>query len=125
MYCNCVICMIIRKENKMHRININEADWKLYRSRIIDWQESYMERLCQEYAAVLTSDKNASDRFWEISDRIKIDSTKTGVIARNARSSMIGNIVNLLQEGAITNKDLEGFSDELIERVKFIKNNMG
>ncbi len=109
----------------MHRIDINEADWKLYCSRITVWQESYMERLCQEYAAVLTSDKNASDKFWEIFDRIKVDGTKTGVIARNARSSMISNIVNLLQEGAITDKDLEGFSDELIERVKFIKNNMG
>lgn len=109
----------------MHRIDINEADWKLYRSRITVWQESYMERLCQEYAAVLTSDKNASDKFWAIFDRIKVDGTKTGVIARNARSSMIINIVNLLQEGAITDKDLEGFSDELIERVKFIENNMG
>lgn len=109
----------------MHRIEINEADWKLYRSRITDWQESYMEKLCQEYAAVLTSDENASDRFWEIFERIKADSTNTGVIARNARSSMISNIVNLLQEGAITDKDLEGFSDELIERVKLIKNNMG
>ena len=109
----------------MHRIDINEADWKLYCSRITVWQESYMEGLCQEYAAVLTSDKNASDKFWEIFDRIKVDGTKTGVIARNARSSMISNIVNLLQEGAITDKDLEGFSDELIERVKFIKNNMG
>lgn len=109
----------------MYRIDINEADWKLYRSRITGWQESYIERLCQEYAAVLTSDKNASDRFWAIFDRIKVDGTKTGVIARNARSSMISNIVNLLQEGAITDKDLEGFSDELIERVKFIENNMG
>lgn len=107
----------------MHRIDISEADWKLYRSRITVWQELYMERLCQEYAAVLTSDKNASDKFWEIFDRIKVDGTKTGVIARNARSSMISNIVNLLQEGAITDKDLEGFSDELIERVKFIENN--
>lgn len=107
----------------MHRIDISEADWKLYRSRIAVWQELYMERLCQEYAAVLTSDKNASDKFWAIFDRIKVDATKTGVIARNARSSMISNIVNLLQEGAITDKDLEGFSDELIERVKFIENN--
>ncbi|MBQ3139940.1 MAG: multidrug transporter [Ruminococcus sp.] len=107
----------------MHRIDINEADWKLYRSRITVWQELYMERLCQEYAAVLTSDKNASDKFWAIFDRIKVDGTKTGVIARNARSSMISNIVNLLQECAITDKDLEGFSDELIERVKFIENN--
>lgn len=107
----------------MHRIDISEADWKLYRSRITVWQELYMERLCQEYAAVLTSDKNASDKFWAIFDRIKVDGTKTGVIARNARSSMISNIVNLLQECAITDKDLEGFSDELIERVKFIENN--
>ena len=107
----------------MHRIDISEAYWKLYRSRITVWQELYMERLCQEYAAVLTSDKNASDKFWAIFDRIKVDGTKTGVIARNARSSMISNIVNLLQEGAITDKDLEGFSDELIERVKFIENN--
>lgn len=38
---------------------------------------------------------------------------------------MISNIVKLLQEGAITDIDLEGFSDELIERVKFIENNMG
>lgn len=107
----------------MHRIDISEAYWKLYRSRITVWQELYMERLCQEYAAVLTSDKNASDKFWAIFDRIKVDGTKTGVIARNARSSMISNIVNLLQECAITDKDLEGFSDELIERVKFIENN--
>ncbi len=117
--------MIIRKGNKMHRIEINEADWKLYRSRIADWQEDYMERLCKEYIELLSSDQNASDRFWAVFDKIKEDSEKTGVIARNARSSMISNIVNLLQEGAITDKDLEGFSGELIEKVEFIENKIG
>ena len=32
---------------------------------------------------------------------------------------------NYIQVGQYTDKDLEGFSDELLERVKFIKNNMG
>ena len=98
--------------------DVKESDWKLYRSRIADWQENYMEQLCKEYIRLLASDKNASDRFWELHDRIKEDSTRTGVVARNARSSMVGNLVHLMQE-----EDLAGFSDELIERVKFIVDN--
>ncbi|MCM1508459.1 MAG: multidrug transporter [Ruminococcus flavefaciens] len=104
----------------MNRIEINESDWKLYRSMIANWQEAFMERLCKEYMTLLLENKNASERFWELSDRIKEDSTKTGVIARNARSSMIANLVHLLQEGAITDEDLDGFSEALVERVKFL-----
>lgn len=107
----------------MHSFNINEADWKLYRSRIANWQEAFMEKLCKEYFSILQADKNASNRFWELHNRLKEDSTKTGVIARNARSSMIHNILNLLQEGAITDEDLEGFSDELVKRIKFMQDN--
>lgn len=107
----------------MQRIEINESDWKLYRSRIADWQETFMEKLCKEYISILQDDKNASDRFWELHDKIKEDSTKTGVIARNAHSSTLYNILNLLQKGAITTADLEGFSDDLIERIKFMQDN--
>lgn len=108
-------------------IEINETDWKLYRSRIANWQEAFMEKLCKEYISILqadkNADKNASNRFWELHDRLKEDSTKIGVIVRNARSSMIHNILNLLQEDAITDEDLEGFSNNLIERIKFIQEN--
>lgn len=105
----------------MERIEIKETDWKLYRSRIGDWQEAFMERLLNEYTAIINDENLPSERFWELHDKIKEDSTKTGVIARNARSSMISNIVHLLQEGAITDDDLDGFSDELIARVKFFR----
>ena len=107
----------------MERIEIKETDWKLYRSRIGDWQEAFMEGLLNEYMAIINDEKLPSERFWELHHRIKEDSTKTGVIARNAHSSMISNIVHLLQEGAITYEDLDGFSDELIERVKFVYEN--
>lgn len=107
----------------MDRIEIKETDWKLYRSRIGDWQEAFMEKLINEYMAIINDKKLPSERFWELHDRLKEDSTKTGVIARNARSSMIQNILNLLQEGVITDEDLDGFSNDLIERVKFLYEN--
>lgn len=36
-----------------------------------------------------------------------------------SRSKMIHNLIRLLEEGAISLEDLEGFSEELRERVKF------
>ena len=53
-------------------MEISKADWKLYRERVSDWQEHYMEQLNQEYVNLLTSTGNASDHFWELQKRIKI-----------------------------------------------------
>ena len=30
-------------------MEISKADWKLYRERVSDWQEYYMEQLTREY----------------------------------------------------------------------------
>ena len=49
----------------------SEKDWKLFRSKIAGWQETYMEKLNQEYAAILTGEGKASDKFWEIEKRIR------------------------------------------------------
>ncbi len=35
-------------------MEISKADWKLYRERVSDWQEHYMEQLNQEYINLLT-----------------------------------------------------------------------
>lgn len=40
-----------------------EKDWKLFRSKIADWQESYMDKLNREYIAILSEDANPSDKF--------------------------------------------------------------
>ena len=57
----------------MKQENYTERDWQLFRSRLPQWQESYMTKLNEEYAALLTADGNASDNFghW------KSDSKKT------------------------------------------------
>jgi hypothetical protein len=52
-------------------VEISKSDWKLFRERLPEWQEHYMERLTKEYIELLSSPGNASDHFWELEKRIK------------------------------------------------------
>lgn len=101
-------------------MDISRADWVLYRTKVANWQEAYMERLCHEYAALLTSEKIGSQAFWELNNRIKQDKKSLGVQIELRKSTMLWDIIAMLQDGVIDMGDLDGFSDELIERVKAI-----
>ena len=37
-------------------MEISKRDWKLYREKIAEWQENYMEHLNKEYIALLSLD---------------------------------------------------------------------
>lgn len=39
-----------------------KKDWKLFRERISDWQENYMEKLTKEYITLLSGDEPASKK---------------------------------------------------------------
>ena len=104
----------------MNQFGYPESDWKLYKSKIADWQEDYMEKLCREYIALLSCDKLPSDRFWELEKRIREDKRATSVVVTNSHSKMIDNILDLLNEGSITLDDLSDFSEELQEKIKFL-----
>ena len=101
----------------MQEQRFTEKDWKLFRSKITDWQESYMDRLNREYIAILSEDANPSDKFWKLDKRIKEDKKKAGVQLRMSRSNLIYNLISLLNEGAISFEDIEDFSDGLREIV--------
>ena len=101
----------------MQEQRFTEKDWKLFRSEIADWQESYMNKLNREYIAILSEDANPSDKFWKLDKRIKEDRKKAGVQVRMSRSNLICNIISLINEGAISFEDLEDFSDGLKETV--------
>lgn len=101
-------------------IQVNEKDWKLLRKRIPGWQEAFMNRLNREYVELLESDQPASAKFWALDKRLREDRRKTGVVADMRRSKMHLILANLLSEGAITESDLEGFSEELVEQVKYL-----
>ena len=97
--------------------HVNEADWKLFRSRLPRWQDAYMEKLNTEYIALLSGPGKASDKFWALEKRIRRNKQDTGVVAEVKRSMMEINIMHLLGEGAITLNDLDGFSEELQEKM--------
>ena len=92
--------------------NVKESDWKLFR-KLLRWQERFMERLLGGYAKMIAGQGLSSDRFWKLRGRIHKDVRKVGVRADMRRSVMDRNMRALLQEGAITKDDLDGFSDEL------------
>jgi len=97
-----------------------ERDWKLFRNKIADWQEAYMDRLGKEYIVLLSEDANPSEKFWRLEKRIKEDRKKAGVRVEMSRSNLIYNIISLINEGAICFEDLEEFSDELKETVRHL-----
>ena len=103
-------------------VEISKVDWKLFREKVPEWQELYMERLTKKYVELLSSPGNASDHFWELEKRIRNDKKHPGVILEMNKSEAIWDIAILVKKKVINLKDLEGFSQELIDSVTEILN---
>ena len=104
-------------------MEISKKDWKLFQERLPDWQEKYMEKLEEEYVKLLQDPKKLpSEKFWALKKRINADRKNPGVSLRLEKSETFYNILYLLQLGAITMKDLDGFSEELINKVEEQRN---
>ena len=102
-------------------MNISKKDWKLFRERLSDWQENYMEGLVKAYADFLNDDKKpASEKFWELEKRIKEDKRHPGVIMEVSKAEVLWDIVRLIRLKVIAYDDLSDFSDELQLEVKRI-----
>lgn len=101
----------------MQEQRFTKKDWTLFKNKIADWQEAYINRLNKEYIELLSEDANPSEKFWRLDKRIKADKKKTGVQLEMSRSNLIYNIISLINEGAISFVDLEEFSDELKETI--------
>jgi hypothetical protein len=95
-------------------------DWIIFRNKISNWQEAYMDRLNKEYIDLLSEDVDSSEKFWGLDKRIREDRKKAGVQLEMSRSKLIYNIISLINDGAISFEDLEEFSDELKENVRFL-----
>lgn len=104
----------------MHEFKASGADWNLFKEKIAGWQERYMESLLQGYAHLIAEDKSAADRFWELEQRIKEDKRNKGVQIEMNKSNLVYDLVALINEGAIGMDDLDGFSDELKDKVRFV-----
>ena len=102
-------------------MDISKKDWKLFREKLSDWQEKYMECLLKEYVDFLSDDtKPASEKFWNLEKRIKEDKRHPGVIMEMRKSEAIWDIVRLIRLKVITYDDLSDFSNELQQEVNRI-----
>ena len=97
---------------------VKEQDWKLFRKKLPLWQESYMDKLNQEYIGLLSGEGLASDKFWKLEKKILEDKRSIGVVADMRRSQLYSNLLSLLANEIIREDDLDGFSEELTETVK-------
>ena len=98
----------------------SKEDWKLFRSKIPGWQEAYMERLNKEYNEILSSEGNASDKFWALEKRIYQDKRSPGVMIQLRKSEMPMQLLSMLRDGVIEWDDLNGFSPELQEVLSYL-----
>ena len=100
----------------------SKHDWKLFRERLPKWQEGYMEKLNKEYISILSGEREASEKFWKLNERMKEDINRPGVLLEPSRSKMIFDILELLKDGAVTKDDLEGFSEDFFEYLDYFIN---
>jgi len=101
-------------------VEISKADWKLYRERLPEWQEHFMEELVKEYIELLNSPGNASDHFWKLEERIKNDKKNPGVLIEVRKSDALWDIAMFIKRKIITMDSLDEFSDDLKDAVKLI-----
>lgn len=103
-------------------MEISKADWNLFRERVPECQEHYMEQLVKEYIDLLSSPGNASDHFWELERRIRRDKKHPGAILEMNKSDAIWNLALFVKQKVITLDDLQGFSTDYFDVVKLILN---
>ena len=101
-------------------VEISKQDWKLYREKVSEWQEHYMERLIKEYIELLNAPGNASDHFWELEERIKKDKKNPGVLIELHKSDAYWDIAMFVKRKIITMDDLHGFSEDVKDAVTLI-----
>ena len=79
-----------------------------------------MDRLNREYLELLSGSGNPSDRFWALDKRIRRDRRRVGVVIDMRRSMFWENIADLIRDGVISLDDLDDFSEDVRERVRFL-----
>ena len=100
--------------------DVKERDWKIFRKKIIIWQENYMQKLNNEYIEILKRDNDASKNFWDLERRNYKNKTSIWVAIDMRRSKMHENIWALLKDVIITFDDLNDFSDDFKSEIKYM-----
>lgn len=99
-----------------------ESDWKRFRSMLENLRETYLEKKNKEIMAKLTdSNQSPTEQFWAAHELINDEAdTLRRLLDGNKRSNMFPHMLGMYHCGMITDEDLNGFSDELQQRIRSI-----
>lgn len=100
------------------KMEISKSDWKLFRNKVGEWQNRYLEKICKEYIMILSSDADPSDKFWELEKRIRDDKRNKGVLLSVEKSNVIFDMLDFLEEEIISFDDLAPFSSDFKDTVQ-------
>lgn len=95
--------------------NLNESDWKLFRSKLEVLREKYLSKKNSELVKLLSdTNKSATEQFWDTLEELK----KEEAILKQCldgytRSNMFLHILAMCRCGMMREVDLQQFSDEL------------
>ena len=96
-----------------------ESDWKIFRKRVPEWLERYLEEQNKRIAAMLADDKKTpTERFWDTEKEMKaVARILVNCLDGHTRSKMEMSLCLMVRHNMIGSEDLEEFSGELRERI--------
>ncbi len=100
--------------------DVNENDWRLFRSLFPVWRENYMKKLFEKYIELLESDGDSVEKFHRLEKMMEKEYYKACFQVGMSRSKLWMNIASLLSDGVITEDDLASFSLEMREKAAFV-----
>lgn len=103
-----------------------ESDWKKFRSIVDDLRERYLRKRNAQLVAELSNpEKTPTEQFWDTFEKMKNEKKiLRDCLDGHSRSNMFLHMMLMFKYGMISEKELDGFSEELQARVKYITTEM-
>lgn len=107
--------------------SVKESDWQLFRERVPEWRERYLENVNDEIARLFTTEgETPTEIFWEAKERMDEEAQiLVDCLDGHSRSNMQMHLVLMHRHGLVEDADLKEFSDELRERILVLSREFG
>ena len=98
-----------------------EADWRVFRQRVPEWRERFLQAKNKELIALLSDpDATPTEQFWNTEGRIaELAKTLRDCLDGHSRSSMVSFLALMRAKGMIDASDLDEFSESCHEELRF------
>ncbi|WP_269541956.1 hypothetical protein [Cerasicoccus fimbriatus] len=99
-----------------------ESDWKHYCAIVDPLRDRYLAKRNAEFARQLTeAAKSPTECFWSTVESMEREAKKLeNALGQRSRSCMTENLIGMCTLGMLTEEDLDGFSEGLVNYLKRI-----